>query len=151
MKTPNFLYGFLILFLFSCGYSHESTLNISDNSNVETDTKSILYQGKIPCTDCEGIDLEISFEAQSDSSGTFQLKQTFLGTRDGNQSFQDSGLYSIRMELQEDANALVYIVKPGQPEESRYFEKLGDTALRSLGNYGERIDSELNYMLRRKY
>jgi copper homeostasis protein (lipoprotein) len=134
----------------SCGISEDTKISFVD-STLTNEPKKQAFQGRLPCTDCEGIDLEISFEAQSDSSGTFQLKQTFLGTRDGNQSFQDSGLYSIRMGLQEDANALVYIVKPGQPEESRYFEKLGDTALRSLGNYGERIDSKLNYMLRRKY
>lgn len=133
----------------SCGFSEDARISLVDSTSTNK-PKNQAFQGRLPCTDCEGIDLEIAFEAHSDSSGAFQLKQTFLGTRDGDQSFQDSGAYSIRMGLQEDEKALVYIVKPGQPEESRYFEKLGDTAIRSLGNYGERIDSKLNYILRRK-
>ena len=107
------------------------------------------YIGTVPCADCAGIDLEVKLINTSDSTGNFWLKQTFKGTRDGDQSFRDSGAYSLRQGWMDDSSMSVYVFRPLQTEATRYFELCGDTALLSLGNDGERIKSELNYLLRR--
>ena len=147
MKALQSIIGIVCLGLVSCqsNTNEKNTANTSKETGVEK-----VFEGQVPCADCAGIDLRVSLKNDNDSAGSFRLTQTFKGTRDGDQTFSDSGSFSMRKGLDADAEAWVYVIRPGQPEETRYFEKRGDTALLSLGNDGQRIQSELNYLLKRK-
>lgn len=48
------------------------------------------YQGVLPCADCSGLDTSLFL----DSDGTFILKEVYLGTKDGDQTFAEYGKWA---------------------------------------------------------
>jgi uncharacterized lipoprotein NlpE involved in copper resistance len=89
------------LFLFSCKKEMKQeeiksdsivevgvdTLSVSDNSQNSLDWKGT-YKGVTPCADCEGIETEITLNADL----TFTLKTKYLGKGDG-KVFQEAGSF----------------------------------------------------------
>lgn len=49
-----------------------------------------IYKGQLPCADCEGINVELMLE----EDGTYYYQQTYLETRDGDQTFDEQGSFT---------------------------------------------------------
>lgn len=49
-----------------------------------------IYKGELPCADCSGINVELTLE----DNGQYLYKQTYLDTRDGDQTFDEKGSFT---------------------------------------------------------
>ena len=68
----------------------DSIFTVDDSTLGELQTYS--YEGILPAADAEGINYQLTLqEIGQDSLGTYNLTTTYLGTKDGNQAFTDSG------------------------------------------------------------
>lgn len=94
------------------------------------------FTGMLPCADCEGIDYRLDlFEDRS-----FHLRKTYRGRTPG--EFDDIGSF----DWSSDGRAL--IAQGGRDGPLRFSIESADE-LRFLDQSGQRIDSQLNYSLRR--
>lgn len=91
------------------------------------------YQGVLPCADCSGLDTSLFL----DSDGTFILKEVYLGSRDGDQTFTEYGQWA------RTADKLVLTNRQG---EKRYFHPVGKNLV-MLDQQGLMIKSTLSYQL----
>jgi copper homeostasis protein (lipoprotein) len=106
------------------------------------------YSGLLPCADCEGIQTELilSQSGLSVAEGTFVLKETYLGEKDG--VVQSTGLWTTLRGTATDANATVVQLNPNKLSDVRYFLKVSDTEIKLLDKNQQEIDSALNYTLK---
>ncbi|WP_072023207.1 envelope stress response activation lipoprotein NlpE [Photorhabdus australis] len=93
------------------------------------------FKGILPCADCSGIDTTLLL----DGDGGYILEQTYLGTRDGEQSFFESGQWvkegeKIRLTKSDD-------------QKYYYLPKGGNLVM--LDIEGNPIESQFNYELKR--
>ncbi|OCQ50702.1 Lipoprotein NlpE precursor [Photorhabdus australis subsp. thailandensis] len=93
------------------------------------------FKGILPCADCSGIDTTLLL----DGDGSYILEQTYLGTRDGEQPFFESGQWvkegeKIRLTKSDD-------------QKYYYLPKGGNLVM--LDIEGNPIESQFNYELKR--
>ncbi|MBS9424989.1 envelope stress response activation lipoprotein NlpE [Photorhabdus caribbeanensis] len=107
------------------------------NSVQQTSSQPVdqTFHGTLPCADCSGIDTTLLL----DNDGTYILEQTYLGARDGDQSFFESGLWAkdgekIRLTKSDD-------------QKSYYLPKGENLVM--LDIEGNKIESSFNYELQR--
>ncbi|ATM94720.1 copper homeostasis/adhesion lipoprotein NlpE [Yersinia frederiksenii] len=91
------------------------------------------YHGVLPCADCSGLDTSLFL----DSDGTFVLKETYQGSKNGDESFAEYGTWA------RTADKLVLTNGQG---EKRYFQPVGKNLV-MLDIQGLLIKSSLNYQL----
>lgn len=141
MKSNLFLLLIFIncLGIVSCNTSKKSTstkeINVGDNSMTSIDWSGI-YQGILPCADCEGIKTQLLLNEDL----TFTLKTQYLGKSDsvfiekGNFKWNNSGS-TITLD---NSNHQIY--------------KVGENILFHLDKKGKRISSDLaaNYTLEKE-
>lgn len=99
-----------------------------------------VYKGQIPCADCSGIDVELTL----DYNGNYDYKTTYLGTKNGDQTFDNQG----RFTWNKAGQVVTLEGTSGGPDgEIRYF--VGENVLRPANKNGKIIntDSPLNYSL----
>ena len=85
----------------------DSIFAVNDSTLGELQTYS--YEGILPAADAEGINYQLTLqEAGQDSLGTYNLTTTYLGTKDGNQAFTDSGTVVTIIGIPNDSTAIVY-------------------------------------------
>jgi copper homeostasis protein (lipoprotein) len=141
------------LFTFSCDSPSNETDNFEKLGEaeivLEKDASSwITYTGSIPCADCDGILMELRLENQlNKTEKEFELKETYLGTLDGNRNFVSRGTYEINYGVENNPTAIVITLIDENKKEAKSFVQEDDQSLKLLGKDGKRIDSELNYRL----
>ncbi len=96
-----------------------------------------VYQGIIPCADCEGIDTTLRLA----SDRTYQLSMTYLGK--STTPFSSAGSF----EWRQDGRAIMLSTSDGTPR----FYRVEENRLRQLDTQGEPIESVLaeKYVLRK--
>ncbi|GAB1439815.1 envelope stress response activation lipoprotein NlpE [Providencia sp.] len=105
--------------------------------NAQTVPVDNVYSGVIPCADCSGI--EATLLVNQDGSYVEQL--VYLGTKDGNSAFHDSGKWSLEGNKLRTTNA---------KGENTYFSKAADDqSVTLLDLEGNPIETQLNYTLDR--
>jgi copper homeostasis protein (lipoprotein) len=111
------------------------------------------YKGTLPCADCSGLDTELKLYAKGkfDTTDAFYIEtRTYRGSRDGDLTFSDRGVWTVLKGDADAANATVYQLNPDKPVESQaYLVKDGGAALVQLDRALKKIDSEMNLTLRR--
>ena len=76
---------------------------------------------------------------------------TYLGTKDGNQAFTDSGTVVTIIGIPNDSTAIVYQLISATPgHEKTNFLAEGDSALTMIGKDFKKAVSKLNYTLKKK-
>ena len=92
------------------------------------------FVGVLPCADCSGIatDLRLYAEQPSGKPASYESNETYLGTRDGDRSFQRSGRWTIMRGSAADRDATIYQTAFDRPGELRNFLRVSDTELRLL-------------------
>lgn len=97
------------------------------------------YAGILPCSDCRGVraDLLLYTEPGGAPAG-YDLVQTYLGMREGDRSFTQSGTWSSGRGVPQDPQSLVIQLDPQQPGRTRSFRQVGPRVLRALdANLGD--------------
>ena len=128
----------------------DSIFAVNDSTLGELQTYS--YEGILPAADAEGINYQLTLqEAGQDSLGTYNLTTTYLGTKDGNQAFTDSGTVVTIIGIPNDSTAIDYQLISATPgHEKTNFLAEGDSALTMIGKDFKKAVSKLNYTLKKK-
>ncbi len=106
-----------------------------------------IYTGKLPCADCAGIDTELRLLTDPDTGQRrYVLKQTYLSTRQGDQTFWDAGPWETTSGS--NGNRIIRL-SPYEPDNKRSFMITSERIIRLLDQQEREIESELNYSLYR--
>lgn len=99
-----------------------------------------IYVGSIPCADCSGIDVQLTLE----DNGHYLYKQTYLETRDGDQTFDQEGRFTWNSKGQV---VTLEGTSGGPDDEVRYF--VGENVLFPANKDGKIIEtgSQFDYTL----
>ena len=130
----------------------ESDSIFAVNDSTLGDLQTYTYEGIIPAADAEGINYQLTLqEAGEDSLGTYNLTTTYLGTKDGNQVFTDSGTVVTIIGIPNDSTAIVYqLVSAAPGHEKTNFLAEGDSAVTMIGKDFKKAATKLNYTLKKK-
>ncbi len=92
------------------------------------------FAGTLACADCRGIRSELSlYRASRYGLPTgYTLRETYLGTRDGDKIFDSRGQWYVLRGAAANPDATVYQLVPEPAGEERNFLKLGENKLRVL-------------------
>lgn len=92
------------------------------------------YSGASPCLDCKSIQTELTLYEIDDlaTPASYHLRETFIGTKNGDQTHETSGKYAIVLGAGTNKTAVVYQLDPDTPAESRFFLRLDDNRLQRL-------------------
>jgi copper homeostasis protein (lipoprotein) len=108
------------------------------------------YVGTLPCADCPGIRTELSlFSLPAGTSGSFWLKETYLGKPEKDATFESGGSWVIEAS-RDDPKATVYRLTEARSRTDRFLLKVRDGELRMLDRSGRAIDSKQEYLLKRR-
>lgn len=151
MTIRSILFSLFLLLVFNSCERHSGNVTITVDTaetvvpEIEPVKNETVYEGLLPCADCQGILTNLML--QGDSSSYF-LTETYLGTGKPDSVFLRSGTYTT-LTAADSVTALVELsaVKESGP---LYFEIAGDTALIRLDMNAKRIPGDLNYTLVRK-
>ncbi len=106
-----------------------------------------VYEGVLPCADCQGIRTELTL---FDEDFTYKLVETYLGTPAGDRSFRSDGAWTTLRGKAGNPDATIYQLNPGEPEKIRNFLVVDEGQLQQLDRDGREIESRLDYRLTRK-
>src|SRR5271156_4965919 len=107
------------------------------------------YRGVLPCADCPGIDTTLSLfaNAPNDLAHTrYVLKSSY---QERNNSFTETGTWSIVHGTQDNPDATVYQLKPKDGGQPTNFLRVSDNEILQLDSERRRIDSKLNFSLKK--
>ncbi|WP_186754730.1 copper resistance protein NlpE N-terminal domain-containing protein [Echinicola salinicaeni] len=110
------------------------------------------YEGTIPCADCVGIKMVLQLENNPDEvSREFRLKETYLGTTDGDRSFETSGTYEVSYGMKGDPGAmLISLIDENDQQFKTFLQEKDGIHFTLLDKDKNKIDSNLNYTLTQK-
>jgi uncharacterized lipoprotein NlpE involved in copper resistance len=80
---------------------------------------------------------------------TYKLKETYLGTRDGDRTFESIGRWTTLRGNRADPNATIYQLNYDQPQDIRNFLRVNEEELRVLDRQQNEIQLQTNLSLRR--
>jgi len=125
----------------------DSIFAVNDSTLSELQTYS--YEGILLAADAEGINYQLTLQEAGQDS--LDLMTTYLGTKDGNQAFTDSGTVVTIIGIPNDSTAIVYQLISATPgHEKTNFLAEGDSALTMIGKDFKKAVSKLNYTLKKK-
>jgi predicted secreted protein len=123
------------------------------DSTSKPDALTLLgtYTGLLPCADCAGIrtDLALYAEQPAGEASRYALRETYIGTRDGDRTFERTGDLKVTRGSAADRDATVYHVDSGRSETQRNFLRAGDTELRLLDRELKELKSSAAHSLYR--
>lgn len=142
----------IILILFICGCT-ENDKERGDskftNENEKFDSVEFsIYEGIIPCADCEGIKMSLKIANDFQS---YELSELYLGKNEN--EIISKGSLNTERGFEDDPDATVYILNYDQPESNqRYFVRLTNhpNKIFMLDLNKKIIKSNLNYSLIKK-
>jgi predicted secreted protein len=109
------------------------------------------FSGVLPCADCAGIRIALRLYAERPSGQPtrYESTETYLGTRDGDRTFERMGRWTILRGSATDSDATVYQLDYDRPGVERNFLVLGAAELRLLGRDQREITSIASHSLYR--
>jgi copper homeostasis protein (lipoprotein) len=105
------------LWLAACATAPDSPVDLRGQ------TPAARYVGTLPCADCAGVRTDLRLYRSGNTPSGFALRETYLGTRDGNRSFERTGRWQQQPTGQPDLVLLT--LEPGVPERERHFAQVG--------------------------
>lgn len=109
-----------------------------------------VYEGLLPAADGPGIRYRLALSGREGSrEGTYALKAVYLEAENGeDRTFDSEGRWTLQNGMPDDRSATVLRLDPGDSTERFDFLYMTDS-IEMLGSGLVRIDSPLNYTLRR--
>jgi len=109
------------------------------------------YAGRLPCADCSGIETELVLYGRGPRGDPvrYELRETYLGTRDGDRAFTSRGEWRIVRGTSGDPDATVYQLITDPPDGFSHWLRVSERELRKLDTSQGDIHSTRNYTLRR--
>ena len=106
----------------------------SDLSKPDTSVLLGTYTGILPCADCAGIrtDLWVYAEQPAGAASRYGLRETYIGTRDGDRTVERTGRLALTRGTANDREATVYQLESERSDGRRNFVRAGDNELRLL-------------------
>lgn len=160
MKKSMLFAGALAL-AFACGPAEKEGSEILEEveETVEDVRSSItpewvVYQGSIPCLDCDYISMELWLEHdETEVTPDYRLVMEYKNTPAGDTEEEVEGNYTIIAGHGQDRDATLYQLNPGT-NEPRYFVLNDDNTITMLGEnmqpLDEEVDNDYNYTLQLK-
>ncbi|GAB3646673.1 hypothetical protein GCM10028791_07290 [Echinicola sediminis] len=146
--------------LVACDPSPQENSNNSINETTEAADKPLetgtstwyTYEGTVPCADCSGIKMTLYLENHPDkTSRGFRLKETFLGTPEGDRTFETSGRYEVIYGTNENPGAmLISLIDENGSIFKNFLQEKDGNSFTLLDQNKKKIDSTLNYKLTKK-
>jgi len=101
------------------------------------------FTGILPCADCAGIrtDLSLYSEQPGGEPTRYAMRQTYIGTRQGDRTFESGGRLTVKRGSASEPDATVYQLDSGKPEGQRNFVRAGENELRLLDREQREIKS----------
>lgn len=90
------------------------------------------FAGVMPCADCAGILTELHLYAEQGRPTSYELMETYMGTRDGDRSIGTSGRWATVSGSADDGAATVIQLDLGSVNTRRNFLRAGEDELRRL-------------------
>ncbi|SHN16758.1 copper homeostasis protein (lipoprotein) [Cyclobacterium lianum] len=149
-----------LLWIFSCdapteerrveGEIMEDTQTGAEEIVLESSTATWMhYEGTLPCADCEGIRTALKLENSPDKrERSYELRETYLGTADGDREFVSSGLYEVVYGLEGEPGAMAIRLLDENNTAFKSFRQDKDGLLHLLDRDEKPISSTLNYTLK---
>lgn len=141
---------FLSILTASCNQNQgNATITVDTLMTDAAETEALLknaaldFEGVLPCADCPGITTSLHLNRDS---LTYYLTETYQSKSDS--VFINSGSY----KMMTGADSVMQIIELTQIADKsiRYFELMGDSAVIALDQNARRIQSDLNYTLRKR-
>jgi len=109
------------------------------------------FTGLLPCADCAAIrtELRLYAEPRSGDATRYELRETYLGTRDGDRSVERSGRWTMIHGSAGDHDATVYQLDADRADARRYFVRAGDDELRLLDREQRELSTSAPHALYR--
>ncbi|GGF20050.1 copper resistance protein NlpE [Echinicola rosea] len=152
-------YVFLIGLAFGCDRPAKETANeeLTTESAPEPADKVLqkegstwfTYEGTLPCADCSGIKMTLRLENRAEKNAReYKLSQAYLGTTDGDRTFESSGVYEVTYGMEGNPGAMIITLLDDQENPVKHFlqEKDSDELI-MLDINKKKIISDLNYSL----
>ena len=93
----------------------------------------LVFEGEIPCIDCDKIDVELWLEKDSvEVTSDYWIRTVHRNTAQGDVKLEVDGVYTKLRGYRDDPTATVYQLNPGT-DNPRYFLLKDDGTLRVLG------------------
>jgi predicted secreted protein len=126
----------------------------SGSDAPSTPASSVLvgtFTGILPCADCAGIrtDLALYAEQPSGEPTRYALRETYIGTRQGDRTVETAGSLAVKRGSASDPNATVYQLDSAKADLRRHFLRAGENELRLLDREQREIKSSASYSLYR--
>jgi len=123
-----------------------STPSSSDSANLLA-----TYTGILPCADCAGIraDLKLYAGQPGGEASRYEIRETYIGTRDGDRTLDKSGRVKVVRGTASDKEATVYQLDTDRADVPRNFMRAGDNELRLLDRERKELVSSAPHSLYR--
>ncbi len=157
MKLHNYIFILFIVLGSACNNSNNTSEKASETTTADSlqmaDSIRLtqVFEGVLPCADCDGILTKLSLFIHSNGKTTFKLAQTYQGKGDGN-NFTTTGNYNTERGFENDNDAQLIILnwdKPADEQEYYLIYSNDTTVAHKLNDERKLIKSELNYSLKK--
>ncbi len=151
------------LVIFGCARNQEmasSLTSLSSPSPAATPAPSATpklallaaYDGTLPCADCKGVKTELALyhDPNTFSPETYDLKEIYLGTKDGDRVIESKGKWATLQGNAKNNDATIYQLNPDKPDDARYFLRVGNHQIKQLDRRQNEIKSPMNFTLNRQ-
>jgi copper homeostasis protein (lipoprotein) len=147
-------HAWLVAILSICAATQSSYLLSAQTTTTpkqDSATKSPMqlvaqYRGVLPCADCPGIDTTLSLLADSPTHTRYVLKSSY---QERNNTFTETGTWTIVYGTPENPDATVYQLKPKNGGQPTNFLRVSDNEVLQLDSERRRMDSKLNFSLKK--
>lgn len=154
----------ITLFMIACNSRPQNAATLGDDSALllkaaggrETDSSHLnlvgIFEGVFPCADCQGIKTQLTLyqDIANSENNTYILKETYLADKTGDTTFTSDGKWDILKGIKTNDTATVYFLNYEDPDEARYFLKLGVDSVEMLDKEQQPIPSAVKYVLTKK-
>ncbi|MEW6196613.1 MAG: copper resistance protein NlpE [Bacteroidota bacterium] len=126
----------------------KSTPSIKPKNEIIQSSKFQIYEGIVPCADCEGIKMTLKIANDFQS---YELIEEYMGKK--GKPFTSKGKLNTERGFENDPDATLFVLNYDQPEENQiYFVRLTNMKDRvtMLAKNRKKITSDLNYTLTKK-
>lgn len=106
---------------------------VGETTRERVATQYLVFEGEIPCVDCDKIDVELWLEKDSvEATSEYWIRTVHRNTHTGDIADEVEGIYTRLTGYRDNPTATVYQLNPGT-NEPRYFLLNEDGSLSVLG------------------